>query len=317
MSLKAARDMALAGVRDGLADEDITRLAVTWFEKVKQWEAEESFRRAFEDNRMTARVSNDTKAIKFNVAAAHGGTSPMVLDASLQGVLLRTDPQNFVGMKKYEMGLHDLAAVLLAPKRLSLQLFTTVKRGGGVVFMPIPEEGDLQLFAELSQAAKRDRTGKLYAFVVETRTQFTRLKFGSPNDMTLGFLDMSTTPDKQKIVYGGAMATGAVVHADVLKQRSVNAQYYKSAIAGVTSTEGNNEVTVAYRSHAGLFPMFGAPTGDGTYQLFSPGTGLMGILSDEGKITSSFARKTASSSSSTSSSSTQAVTSSATDGKVK
>jgi len=116
-----------------------------WWSDYKAWESEETFERAFDDQRMTARFSKRGFDYQFGSLEAKrvGGANtekfpkqakklPSVasnlqekqdvkyfgLDVGFTGVVKRANPLNFVPAnfgesRKAEMGLHDLSASLL------------------------------------------------------------------------------------------------------------------------------------------------------------------------------------------------------------
>jgi hypothetical protein len=168
---------------------------------------------------MTARLCNRDQVDQLQAYTRAGAASPIKVNKGVDGIIMRLDPQNFLDKKKNELGLHDLSAVLLRTgKALSKQLFT--KRDAYAVFMPIPLEEDLQLFEELSQAAKRNRAGALYQFVVTKRAEFTRIKYGSDNDMAIGFLNVTKGDTKQHIRYGEAMRHGGAINEELLPRQA-------------------------------------------------------------------------------------------------
>jgi hypothetical protein len=207
---------------------------------------------------MTARLATQGSIKSFKVYDTNKQQVQIKLDPSIRGTQASQNPQNFLDKKKNELGLHDLSAVLLKPNTaLSKQLFP--KSGSYAIFMPIPLEEDLQLFEELSQAAKRNRGGELYKFVVDARSRMTRIKYGATDDMSLGFLKVVKDDKKDHFRYGVGSILGNPFPQGVLQQRSVNALYYKSKIASLPTTKSaNNEVTIKYRHHGGIFPLIGS-----------------------------------------------------------
>jgi hypothetical protein len=286
MSLEADRNKTLELVRAAAPDDEILKWAEKWFKSYKDWEKEETFERAFADNRMTGRMADREKTLEFKVSdSGHTSQANMKVNLGVAGLEGRLNPQNFLDKKKNELGLHDLSAVLLrGDKPISKQLFTRDAANKYAVFMPLPLEEDLQLFEELSQAAKRQRGGKLYPFVVNARAQFTRIKYGSADDMAVGYLNVNKGDGKAHIRYGGATASGGAVSSQVLQQRSANALHYKNKIALAIGNDANNEVTIKYRQHAGGFPFFGKPS-KGGYAGGLAGANKAAALSDEGKLT--------------------------------
>lgn len=263
MSLEGWRAKTLEGVRNGLDKKDSKTLldfATQWFDFYKKWEGDETWERAFLDNRMTVRIAS-AAAKKFDVKG-----HPVMLNATVQGALETQDPAVFLEKRKNDAGLHDVAAVLLRGSiqfkhekslKISTQAFTKM---GEFIFMPIPLEEDLQLFYELNAAANQDKEGDLKKFVVQTRAKMTRLKYGDPNDMMAGF-GIVKKDGEEKVRYGVASLRTVDFPKHTLEQRTRNALFYKSLILPIPPGEGNNEVTMKVRHHSGDFPWVGLPKG--------------------------------------------------------
>lgn len=249
----------------------IVDLAAQWFVDYKQFEREETFDRAYQDKRMTARMSMVAED------PSSGGASLKTMDAFFPGVVKTTvnqdktimsgltnrlKPANFAmgASKKNELGLHDLSAVLLQPPpaTISTQLFT--KPGALPYFMPLPLEEDLRLAHDLGVAAKKARGGLLYQFYVAVRSEMTRIKYGAEQDLQSGMLVMHKQNDqKPHVRYAEVHNSGGMVDPGLLQTRAANALNYKTRIVDQATTGENNEVTVKYRKHAGMFPLIGAP----------------------------------------------------------
>ncbi|MDB5871628.1 MAG: hypothetical protein JWQ07_1070 [Ramlibacter sp.] len=204
-------------------------------------------------------------------STSSGSTSTTVqvnLDVSLNGIKARLKAENFLNKLKNEQGLHDLSAVLLTKtKPIWTQLFARAE--GLVLFMPLPLEADLQAFEELSLLAKTKRGSSLYGAFQQSRARMTRVKYGSSTDMQLGYANVPMGDGKAHLRYGRAMV-GSVrgVAPTILATRHANALAYKTRVIGVDDKSGeNNEVVVAYREHAGAFPVVGCPAKDGKEML--------------------------------------------------
>jgi hypothetical protein len=178
---------------------------------------------------------------------------------------------------KYNLGLHDLSAVLLSTERGSILGQLAWKEGAkdpdvnAVAFMPLPLEADLKLFAVLSEKAKKHRAthARIYAKVVDVRHKWTRVKLTNENDAGSGFVNIGTGwKDKaRKYKYGlGLVAidgkTGTTGVAE-MKRRQELALEYRSMLGKMNAVPldgGNpthNELVVTYRQHATLcFPLF-------------------------------------------------------------
>ena len=115
MSLESWRGKTLEGVRSGMDKKDLKTLldyAAQWFDFYKKWEAEETWDRAFLDNRMTVRIAGEAKK-EFSVTGSDNKSHTVMLNATVQGALKAQDPAVFLEKRKNAEGLHDVAAVLL------------------------------------------------------------------------------------------------------------------------------------------------------------------------------------------------------------
>ena len=264
MGLEEARNATqILLARPPLDEDGIVKLGEAWFAEYKTWEREETFDRAIKDQRMTARLAKRTgPLVKFDTYGTDGNkTHPVVLDNTvMRGLKQSVVPANFKDKKKNELGLHDLSAVLLKPNvSIKGQGFS---KPGVVVFMPLPLEEDLRLVHDLAIAAKVTKVGPLYDFYVDARSRMTRIKYGSPEDMSNGFYVVDKGDGKDHVRYGVANILGGKFDEMYLKERAANALTYKKTIAEIATKGGNNEVTVKYRQHDGIFPLIGLPKAD-------------------------------------------------------
>jgi hypothetical protein len=266
MTLEARRSELIDAIDKKAQLTAIKELAERWFTEIKTWEGLEKFPRAFQDSRMTVRaVKTDAKLKQIKVTRSVPTT--INLDGSVAGIHARLDADNFLNKLKNDKGLHDLSAVLLHPGKLISKQFFDVAPGSQLVFMPLPLEADLAAFAALSVIAKSNRSSPLYVSFERMRANFTRIKYGAMSDMHSGFLtiekmkfDAPLQKDgKVHVRYGLANVLGGPVMQKLLDIRVQNALKYKSKIATPNKTGENNEVIIAYRNHAGPFPMIGTP----------------------------------------------------------
>ncbi len=261
MALEAARNATQSLLAKLPLDEgNIVEMGKAWFEEYKKWERDETFERALQDRRMTARLAKLTgKPVKFDTYGTDGKkTHKIVLDNTVMGGLKQSVvPTNFTDKKKNELGLHDLSAVLLKPGvSITGQGFS---KSGVIVFMPLPLEEDLRLVHDLGIAAKVTKVGPLYELYIDVRSRMTRIKYGSPEDMSSGFYVEDKGDGKDHVRYGTANILGGLFAEKYLKERAANALTYKKSIAEIATKGGNNEVTVKYRQHGGIFPLIGTP----------------------------------------------------------
>ena len=232
---------------------------VEWWQSFKKREEEETFNRAFTANRMTARqIDLGGRGGTFQVDTP--GKTPgrfMSLARGPKGIEERLKPSNFLSGQESEKGLHDLSASLLDG---TLPIYPQLKHyeNSVVLFMPVPEEDDLKIFAALNQLPDRDE-----AVLRAMGAQMTLLKLAQASDMGTTFADLSDAGGPDKFRYGH---TGTIIRAKgaigrpatpaEIKARATNALEYKKILAaGITIV---NEVVMAYRQHASkLFPMYG------------------------------------------------------------
>jgi hypothetical protein len=264
MVLQVSRSRVIDAIENKVELNAIKPLAESWFADLKVWEGQETFQRAFQDTRMTARaVKADSQMTQIKLK--NTAKTKINLDPSIEGVYARMDAANFLNKLKNDKGLHDLSAVLLHPAKLiSKQLFN-VTPDSKIIFMPLPLEEDLVTFALLSVIAKSHRTSALYNTYVTMRANFTRIKYGAMTDMQSGFLTISQTKfdsplkddGRVHVRYGMGNLMGGSVQQGVLGKRAANALKYKSLVATPKKQGENNEVVISYRNHAGPFPMIG------------------------------------------------------------
>jgi hypothetical protein len=276
MSLEAARQHTAVALRHAAPLTEVVQLARRWFDELKEWEKNESWDRAFTDGRMTMRMApkTDTRDIPKLPPARVGADS----------LKEKTNPTFFMRKLKNQFGLHDVSAVLLKPNlKLSKQYFT--KKVEHAIFAPIPLEEDMILFEELSAASKRQKKGDLYEFIRLARASFTRLQYASAVDMAVTY-QVEIREGKEHVRYGHATKVGKEdprpVMPELLAVRRWDAMHYKTKILQAEAKVANNEVTIKYRQHAGVFPWIGSPDGnDGWIVGF---TSLAGTVTDDGKF---------------------------------
>jgi len=280
MPLEADRKKAVEQIllaRDKAGDPiEVVRFLKAWFESLKAWEAQETFERAFSENRMCVRMAPpDMKRGASQSKATHNAEGPtgknVMIRYHLGSVADHQNPENFgageadlanfaagaTASRKNELGLHDVSAVLMsAGKTITEQLFN--KENRQPLFIPIPHEEDLQLLYQIEQVAKADRSGPIHDFYVWARARITRIKYGDEADMTTGFLETTDADGGSHYRYGDATEGGKTVDSALLNQRRRNALEYRSKVLTGKPVD-NNEVTLKIRQHAGIFPLAGAP----------------------------------------------------------
>lgn len=283
MSLPAARKAVREALPSGHSRALVERV-IEWFSAYKTWEATDTIGKAFHDRRLTIRTYNkpEETGSKWNVTYASNQTKDagrtrdwagQPQDVSGRSVFARTNPLHFAPGpgEKYSLGLHDLSASLLDPEKdISNQLYhalnTEAKDGSYVIFMPLPDEEDLQLFHDLNTRAK-DLRAELPAFhdlIRLYRSRITRIKQAYEYDIGAGF---SATPrvaqvagkPEVKFKYGVGeklKVVGKILPVNTtpgLNDEAVlkrNALSYRRILRESPTKGKYNEITISYRQHA-------------------------------------------------------------------
>ncbi len=229
-----------------------------WWQDFKTRERQENFTRAFRANRMTARqidLGGRGGTFQVDTLAKTKGRF-MNLARGPKGVEERLKPSNFINGQENEKGLHDLSASLLDGAKPIYQQLKHYENSV-VLFMPVPEEDDLKVFAALNQLPDRDRD-----LLRRMGAEMTRLKLAQASDMGTTYADVSKVFGLDEFQYG---QTGTIIRRKggigmpatpaEIKARETNALEYKKILtANITIV---NEVVMAYRQHASkLFPMY-------------------------------------------------------------
>jgi hypothetical protein len=263
-------------------------LIASWFDELKKWEKGDSAEAAFHDNRLTVRYNKRGISAVLDMQAAEGlgGTTKSYdfkLDVGLTGVVKRTSPGNFKHpatstSSKLDMGLHDLNASLMDSRRkISSQFINWPKTGDLYVFMPVSQPDDHFVFLRLNQWGKKLRTvnGEFYDLVRNIRSKMTRVKLACEHDMGSNFtayapnnsvnpkfkyglgaktktVDEATTA-RTKGTYPGRVLLEQEHTLDLMVQRQMNGANFRNILKGRFKY---NEITIAYRQHAGDYPQF-------------------------------------------------------------
>jgi len=181
---------------------------------------------------------------------------------------------------KYEHGLHDMNASLLNPRRPWYQLQAGDRRigqnglvasqygqmkpyiGGLYVFMPLPQEADLETFFILNGLAKDPASPQAFKDSMRWRGhRLTRIKYAQERDMAIKYWDVGSLqgPGRVKITMGGYggkadykknpedTVYATANSADIAKRRQLATQY-RSILKDEPDAE-YNEVIITYRSH--------------------------------------------------------------------
>ncbi len=247
----------------------IEDFAVRWFSALKVEESYETFNDAFKDNRMTIRAILQTRQaghykekVPIKGKESEGGKREIKTMQGIPGVQARMNDANLFGQgkdsrQKYEQGLFDVSAILLAGSR-------TLKLGGEgpedknqmyrntgdtiFVFMPVPRQEDMVVFSMLSVQAKYQQPGSpgLKMFVQYMKSRLTRIKLAVDGAAGCTFLDFAPEGDLQpKFRYGFGKIMKASAPPEEVSRRKIDANLYKSVLLG----NNRNEIVLAYRQH--------------------------------------------------------------------
>jgi hypothetical protein len=186
----------------------------------------------------------------------------MILDNTVAGIGKRGRPESFADQATVNReGVHDLSASLLKGDPPGVGIFQQLKyyKNAVVVFVPLPEESDLRIFAALARVRGLDP-----AVLAQWGRLLTRPVLAQASDMGTVYVDEApATATDGVFTYG---VTGTVIRkhgdrarainpADLAERRRGALTYRSVATAGITKV---NEVVMAYRQHASeQFPMFG------------------------------------------------------------
>jgi hypothetical protein len=289
----------LASVSEWQKLEELTQ---AWFTDLKDWESDDTFNAAYQGERMTVRAisgghqkADSFRTIDVSPIDKDGNTpktaplSTVGLRSGKDGIQMRMDPANLwkrgtqVGKNwsgKYEHGLHDMNASLLNPRRPWYQLKAGDGRigqnglvesqygqmkpyiGGLYVFMPLPQEADLEIFFILNGLAKTTASPEWFKDSMRWRGQrLTRIKFAQERDMAVKYWDVGSLQGlgRVKITMGGVGGLAdyktnpedtkyaPATSVDIAKRRELVTRYRTILKDGADAQY--NEVIIAYRSH--------------------------------------------------------------------
>ena len=302
--LLAARQAVIGALdRGNFHTDELPRLIKVWHNEIKTWEDNDTLKDAFDEGRLTYRtvchegggydygnVADIEKRIlglinndSYQRVATHKAGSESVwvksakrldeniefkLDAGAAGIKRRTVAKNFVRTSensrsnKHRLGLHDLSTSLLNPDGYVLKRYSNTNI---VVLMPLPLPEDVQLFYRLREQSKAGGSQSFKDTVVILASEFTRPKLASALDMGTTFVIAKSARhggDSVKYVKGNVGTTSK----DLPQECSATARVdYRRILKG--STNGANEVTVAYRQngHSNKFPRFAICMEDGRF----------------------------------------------------
>jgi hypothetical protein len=219
-------------------------LITPWWIDLKLWESRDTFNDAYQSGRMTVRAINAAQpelrtmeiVQKRTLATGEEQVLPnkiVPIRGGREGIVMRTNPTNFYtpsedaigirigGSKKYDLGLHDLCASLLNPRRpwyqnpprddfvdpwgtmswkpgplnasLQKSTFGQMKPypGATYAFMPLPEELDLETFFILTGMIKGQPCPERFKNMLHYfSSMLTRIQYAQNRDMGTGYRDL-------------------------------------------------------------------------------------------------------------------------------
>lgn len=243
-----------------------------WWKDVKDEEVKDTFSSVFRDKRMTVRAMADSRGDQvLQFLVKQQGQEPnadtdrkMTFAYGVKGIQARSTPDNFVNKDKNRLGLYELSASLLTDERGLAKKQIKYYASATYVFMPLPREEDLEVFAVLNGIAKKSGSQKFRNYMRMIASKLTRVKFAYEYDMGTTYCDIADrgTQGPGKFRYGmsGTVTTPGkkvATKADDLEiaRRKQLAIKYKSILA----SGERNEIVVAYRQHGygnTRFPLF-------------------------------------------------------------
>lgn len=287
MSLSAARDNLSRALHDPkyivrlVADwPAASQTILAWWTAYKDWERGDTLGKAFNEHRLTARYYKREYDKQLDMMAKKGVGGEQVefpghkVYVGLKGIAEYTDPDNFKpaaeGMtkRKVELGLYDQSARLLDGRRnISEQVFGRIEEGHMYAFMPLSDPDDQVVFQKLNEVGKalRNDNTELYALVREIRSRMTRIKLAQETDMGTNFTAVDPENNlNPKFKYGISRKTKRPGEDKVKELSEADAKelllYRRTAAMNfkqILIPQKGNEITVAYRQHAGGFPLIG------------------------------------------------------------
>lgn len=296
----------------------LVQLANDWFNDYKDWEKDDRFLTAIDEKRMCISQRGLDTVIGDGKPAWLGVKDQDKQQGNVQSVQYKTltyrtgvdslkerlNPANFgraegeITRLKYKLGLHDLSASLMNPKKPTISEqarwdLDGTKKDWPIVFMPLPKMEDLVVFNMLNLLHKEWRKGghdDLAETVAFVRRRMTRVKLAQDSDMGAGLINVnpggSGDPNKAKFRYGLADVQSKkiteklwlpVYKEGVSLLRQAKALEYQSILA--TQQGSSNEIVVAFRQHKSpRFPIITQWTGNGCTVLGDPSPYIKGNL---------------------------------------
>jgi hypothetical protein len=277
-------------------------LIETWWADYKVWERDDTLSDAYRESRLTSRTWGQGKdLIKVETImppdsrtwdASETSNAVMVPDLRKQvdrfnykrsvgmaSLGERMTPKNFYAVggehksSKYSMGLHDMSATLLNPKKPIADQAHSKANGTVFSFVPLSDPKDQVVFQTLNRTAKDLRLviPEFYDLVRQYGSKMTRIKLAAEFDLATGFSAVQRADGSGfKIRYGlgnqvkvfdaekstDSKGVSKLVPwtQDIETARRQAALDFKSIVARILFD--HSEIVVSFRQHAGGFPLF-------------------------------------------------------------
>ena len=264
-----------------------------WWKAYKAWERQDAFNTAVKDDRMTMRsfgsnfdgqVNKEIAKItiatpsRFYSNTQYGGLSPQdrqkhddefkkLTFKAKRGIDAKAfmEPQNFqTRAAKYELGLHDLSVKLLVKDSdIKAQSHHAAQPAPHFCFVPLSKGEDQEVIFKLGLYAKvlRNVLPAFYDLIHRYRTKMSRVKVANDYDMGTGYHAIPVanpgTDPAYKLRYGlgntiKVRGGGLIPRTlQIYRDRQRDYFYHRANIARL-----GNEIVVAFRRHAGPFPIY-------------------------------------------------------------
>lgn len=246
-------------------------MILSWFVDVKAAESEDTFYKAYKDNRLTLRCILEERHTGHYTppSIAPKGKGELVKNEAgiktmqgIAGMKERMTHTNFFGhggklrqeKAKYSKGLFDVSACLMDGSRLleigadQTQMYRT-SGNTTYIFMPVPQEEDMLNYCLMHDMATSplNKSQGFKKFLEYMKSRLTRIKYAFEKDA--GALFVNFAPEGElypKIKYGfGLKYMPRWSTPEQIRKRRVDALLYTTILKGTN----RNEIIVAFRQH--------------------------------------------------------------------
>lgn len=249
-----------------------------WYKDLKEWEADDTWAAALTDSRITARqVIIPDRGASFAVRNKADGNVERTFNLNKGGGVITEhgNPKNFLPHPvsgrslKYDKGLHDLSATLIAPGR---EIYGQLKpyETAEIIFMAVPLPEDLEIIFALKDMVTKEMAEEpdFISMVRLIKANVTRIKYAQADDMHTTYVDVSDPgAERGKFKYGigGTLLDSTrqlgfrKVKDEDVTARKTNAYGYRRILNSPKKNGGFhvNEIVMAYRAHESeIFPIF-------------------------------------------------------------